>query len=391
MAGPLLARARARGERVAVVVVTNGDYACSTSGFVRERETLAAMDRAGVPHEQVHFLGYPDGGLELLASEPLRVRRLDETGACVEGSTTYASPIERVNTVSVLRKGQEGAYVREGLLEDLAWLLERYRPNRVVTAHPADDHPDHAATGLAVLAAVERARVAPPKLSFSFVHLGPDYPAEDGDGASGVARASQPMRSLPEEFRAIVPEERVAWPEGGAFSMAPLLASYTSQLGASPSTNWLQSFDRADVPLYASPFVCAGSPRVCADPRFEGRGALTVMPTAEARAWPQGSVVSLATGEGLTFRAGAKHYRLCMRREASGDDELLVHDLTAGEELERRFAGVRGGRVEIRWAPEASGVAHVALADARGAFGRRLMALRGPLTVARATTCSDVP
>ncbi len=392
MAGPLLARAKARGERVAVAVVTNGDAACATSGFVRERETLEAMAIAGVPREQVHFLGYPDGAVELLGGEPLGVRRRDAAGACQVGDTTYASVKDGVYTVSYQRTSSEQRYVRAGLLGDLAWLLERYRPRRVVTAHPADDHPDHAATGLAVVHAIEAARVPAPRLSFSFVHVGPDYPSDDGVGAAGVARPAEAMRALPEEFRALAVEERVPWSDASPLVMGPMLASYRSQLGANVATNWLQSFDRADVPLFPSPFRCEGSPRRCDDPRFAPSADAEPRVAADApTGWPALEPVLLPLGEGIIVRAGAKHYRFCHRAHARDGAELLVHDLTNGVELERRFAGLRYGAVRVRWVPAAPGVAELDGADARGTFGRRLVAMRGPMTVARATTCADVP
>jgi LmbE family N-acetylglucosaminyl deacetylase len=389
MAGPLLARARARGERVAVAVVTNGDAACTTSGYVRERETLAAMEKAGLAREAVHFLGYPDGGVELLGTAPLGVRRLDAAGVCVMGDATYASEADGMRTVSMHRTSSEQRFVRAALLDDLVWLLERYRPLRVVTAHPADDHPDHAATGLALVRAIERSSAPAPKVSFSFVHLGPDYPSDDGAG--GVARPQSPMRALPEEFQAIEPEERVPWGDAAGSTMGPMLASYRTQLGASPATNWLQSFDRADAPLYASPFRCEGEPRRCEDPRFAGARSAPLAAGDAPVPWPALAPLELAPGAGITVRAGAKHYRFCLRAQASQGAELLIHDLTDGEELERRFAGLRDERVHVRWVAAAPGVAELDWGDARGTFGRRLLGLRGPMTIARTATCADVP
>lgn len=391
MAGPLLARAKARGERAVVAVVTNGDAACKTSGFVRERETLEAMAIVGVPREHVHFLGYPDGAVELLAKEPRATRRLSAQGLCVEGSTTYASEQDGMHTVASVRASAEQPYVREALLDDLAWLLATYRPARVVTAHPDDDHPDHAATGLAVLGAIARAAAPTPRLSFSFVHLGADYPSDDGVGTRGIARSHEPTRRLPEEFQAIEPEERVAWAEAAPVTMGAVLARYRSQLGPEPRTNWLQSFDRADVPLYASPFLCTGTPRRCFDARFDAPPAEPREATDAATPWGEHAPLGVRLGSGVTVRAGGKHYRLCLRPHVRDGAELLVHDLTQGEELERRFAGLSGQPVVLRWVRLAEGVAEVDVSDGRGTVGRRLLALRGPMTVARATTCADVP
>ena len=391
MAGPLLGRSRARGERVVVAVVTNGDASCKTSGFVRERETLEAMRVAGIDHDHVQFLGYPDGAVELLGEVPRRARRVDASGACSDGDTTYASAMDKVSTVSWRRTSSEQPYVRESLVRDLAWLLEQYRPRRIVTAHPADDHPDHAATGLAVLDAIERATAPVPKVSFSFVHLGPDYPADDGAGTKGVSRPREPMRALPEEFQALEVEERVAWVDAAPLALGPLLAAYRSQLGTPSTYNWLWSFDRADVPLDASAFVCDGSPRRCVDPRFSGPPAEAREVTGSPTAWVEREPLTVRVGTGVTVRAGEKHYRFCLRSRDRDAAELLIHDLTSGAELERRFSGLAQAPVSVRWVYAARGVAELDWADARGTFGRRLLAIGGPMAVTRATTCADVP
>ena len=43
-------------------------------GKLRERETVAAMSVIGVPRRDITFLGFPDGGLCLIASQYLRAR-----------------------------------------------------------------------------------------------------------------------------------------------------------------------------------------------------------------------------------------------------------------------------------------------------------------------------
>ncbi|MEP6774553.1 MAG: PIG-L family deacetylase, partial [Chloroflexota bacterium] len=60
----LTARARAAGETVWVLYMTNGDVAGYTSGLVREDEAVAAQANLGVPEDHMIFLGYPDGFLQ---------------------------------------------------------------------------------------------------------------------------------------------------------------------------------------------------------------------------------------------------------------------------------------------------------------------------------------
>ena len=71
IAAGILEAAGAHGGRVAVIVVTNGDFTCERDGHVRQGETVAALAKLGVAEEDIHFLGYPDGWLAELGDEPL--------------------------------------------------------------------------------------------------------------------------------------------------------------------------------------------------------------------------------------------------------------------------------------------------------------------------------
>ena len=64
MAAGVIASAKARGEQVKIVVMTNGDYSGPTVGLLRQNETvLGLIQYLGVTEDDVIFLGYPDGGL----------------------------------------------------------------------------------------------------------------------------------------------------------------------------------------------------------------------------------------------------------------------------------------------------------------------------------------
>jgi LmbE family N-acetylglucosaminyl deacetylase len=399
MAGALIAETRARGGRVVVAVVTNGDARCKASGYVREAETLAAMEKLGVSRADVHFLGYPDGALEALGRETLAPRdRLDPSGACTRGNTTYADEMRHVHTVSMERLGHESPYRRDAALDDLAWVIARARPRRIVTAHPADDHPDHAATGLLVTRALEYGSGSAPEVLFAIVHAGPCWPTEErADCPVGAAHAEAPMPPLPGKLASYAPELRVAWKTApGAPNAADLVGAYRSQLGADPQTNWLQSFVRADEVLYRSPFRCTvRSPRRCDDPRFP-RGYAEEVPTL-ASPWLAGATLRVDRATGFRFEDATRVHRMCPSVDPGGRLVLALEVFARGRVVEgdaeayRRFVLAPEGELRVAWTAEAPGVLGLDLADDRGTLARRLLAVDGPLRVQRETTCAHAP
>lgn len=151
-AGGLIATARRLGASVSVVVVTNGDSNRLSAAFltrkvrpganqlieegrVRQRETLEALSRLGVPASQVFFLGFPD-------------RLLDRV---MRAATPVVSPYTRLGSAvypDVVRSG--APYTRQALVELLAQIVARVRPTLIVTHGPFDSHTDHRAVGALV-------------------------------------------------------------------------------------------------------------------------------------------------------------------------------------------------------------------------------------------------
>jgi LmbE family N-acetylglucosaminyl deacetylase len=396
MAGPLVADARAKGEHVVIAVVTNGDARCKVSGYVREAETLAAMEKLGVPRADVHFLGYPDGALDALGDDALSPRgHLDPSGVCVDGNTTYARNEANTRTVSEERYGHESPYGREALVGDLAWLIERAQPRRIVTAHPADDHPDHAATGLYLHRALERTRVEAEVL-LGIVHAGPCWPTEErADCPIGAPHPATPLPPLPGPLAAYAPDVRAPWRTEGPAGVAAALASYASQLGAEPATNWLQSFVRADTALYRSPFLCGGSRRRCDDPRVPRRAGAEI--PARPTAWSEGDPLRLEDGQGIWLEDDTHVRRLCASRREDGRLVVAFERFPKGRVAEgeaeayRRFVVAAAGAARVAWIREAPGVVSLDLADDRGTFGRRLDAVAGELRASWARDCPRVP
>lgn len=92
LAAGVIARTLAEGRKAAVIVVTSGGYTCERNGALRESETVAALQALGMAEKDVHFLGYPDGYLSMLGTQPLfAVERLDPDGQCRLAGTTAAT------------------------------------------------------------------------------------------------------------------------------------------------------------------------------------------------------------------------------------------------------------------------------------------------------------
>jgi len=195
-AGGFIAEAVRHGDEVRVVVATNGDgfrYAVEDEyhhlrltpaqyiqfGYVRQKETLAALALLGVPADKVSFLGYPDRGLARLW--------LDNWS----NAKPYTSPYTRVAHSPYLNSLTPGApYSGESLLADLEKVLIDYRPDIIIMPHPNDAHPDHWALNAFATYALADLRhkgwpfAQAPAVYLYLVHRG-DWPAPKGVHLNG--------------------------------------------------------------------------------------------------------------------------------------------------------------------------------------------------------------
>ncbi len=249
MAGELL-RAAVRADRpLSVLVMTNGDLSCARDGHVRQAETISALAALGVTEDSVYFLGYPDGWLDALGPVPLDpLPRTQPDGACGTGDQTYASRGMGAADLHTTRTGEAGAYVADGPVDDLAWLLLRERPTEIVTAHGIDTHPDHAMTYVYVRRAIERAAIEAPLILRSLVHQGPCWPNGGGAPPCPDVRTTRgsPFPALAAPLADYAPGLRVASDDLGS-TKRDAIARYVSQLEtAIADESWLSSFARAD-------------------------------------------------------------------------------------------------------------------------------------------------
>jgi LmbE family N-acetylglucosaminyl deacetylase len=157
--GGVLQQAVARGERVRIVFVTNGDgypraasfltrqpaSGLGTSDFIklataRQREAINAAAVLGIRPSSLVFLGYPDGVLEQVYSigndAPVRS---PSTGR----STTYGPVVTDYHTRA---HGRPAPYTRAGALADIEEVVRESAAERIYVTDHADQHPDHRAT-----------------------------------------------------------------------------------------------------------------------------------------------------------------------------------------------------------------------------------------------------
>jgi LmbE family N-acetylglucosaminyl deacetylase len=198
-AGGVLQRHVHWGDRVTVVLLTNGDgqyrgpFKNRTQairfGYRRQEETRRALAHLGIPEDQILFLGYPDRGLAQLWDshwDPTRVytspqTRLDHSP--YENSFTPRAP-----------------YCGLAVVKDLKKVLKTVRPRTIYLPHPHDLHPDHWSAHAFTLYALESLKLEHPEDSsirlFSYlVHYG-RWPRPRGKFIDAPLRLPRPLIDL---------------------------------------------------------------------------------------------------------------------------------------------------------------------------------------------------
>jgi len=161
-AGGLIHRVVNNEGQVRVVFVTNGDgypeavrrqlgraprssYDFIDYGKRRYEEALQALCELGVPSEDAVLLGFPDDGIDDLLNNYW------------SKLTPFTSPHTRLSS-----SGYKDSYNRwtvyagANLKDSIAEILEDFSPDWIVMPDPRDYHPDHCATGLFVLEALQK-------------------------------------------------------------------------------------------------------------------------------------------------------------------------------------------------------------------------------------------
>lgn len=194
--GATIARLRASGQAVRLLVVTDGADSPRPEGvsrdemiLLRQEETRRAMAELGVDGSAITFWDFPDGG----ASEHL-----------------------------------------PELVDRLSIFLKEVSPDQVLVTSAADRHPDHAAVGLAARRAIGRLDIAPRLL---------EYPIWQRVPALLFVRRRSPRAGTgaPAPESAISGQPRLS--QSGAFltQKKAAIAAYASQLPHFPA-GWVNDF-----------------------------------------------------------------------------------------------------------------------------------------------------
>lgn len=178
-------------QRVTVVILTNGDgHVALTAavakkereqltaedfikaGALRQGHSIAAMERLGVPREDLIFLGYPDGGLE-------KMWQMDGSAVfrhmLTQKRATYGVTAPDYHTTT---HGKPAAHLKANVVADLAEIIRARKPQEVFVSHESDKHGDHRAAFWFAREALRAAKVEARLLAF-VVHGDPLSRAPD--------------------------------------------------------------------------------------------------------------------------------------------------------------------------------------------------------------------
>ena len=158
IASGVVQRALARGEPVRVVYVTNGDFAGTSVGLVRQGEAVAGQAALGLGEDNLIFLGYPDGFVFNIRDRfrfPSDYPDPDDPFVSPNGvSATYGVRGLGRMDYHRYRFGVPGSYRWETAIGDMADFIGSYQPRHIFTTSQWDTHLDHEATFFLVQAAV---------------------------------------------------------------------------------------------------------------------------------------------------------------------------------------------------------------------------------------------
>lgn len=153
IASGIVAAAKARGEQVKVLFVTNGDFEGISKGYLRQGEAVnAQIEYLGTNENDLIFLGYPDGDLaQIYTNYP----GANDSFVTSNGqSATYGNRgLGRVD-YHTYRFGSPARYNRTNMIADVQSVISTYLPDHIVTMSEFDRHADHSTSYQIVRAAL---------------------------------------------------------------------------------------------------------------------------------------------------------------------------------------------------------------------------------------------
>lgn len=154
----IILQALEQHRQVGVVVITSGDgYPAIAAvvgkkdrnelvpddflraGSLRQTHSVRAMERLGLPKDELKFLGYPDSGLE-------KIYTMNGSAQFVQmftrKSDTYGVTVPDYHTIS---HSKPAPYLKASVVSDLAEIIRERQPKEIYVTHEADTHGDHRA------------------------------------------------------------------------------------------------------------------------------------------------------------------------------------------------------------------------------------------------------
>jgi len=269
--GGILLQALARGERVKVVIFTNGDGFPGAASLVtgkpvdrlaaedylelarfRQGQSQAALAALGGKPGDLVFLGYPDAGLDKVYLErgpaPFRQK--------FTGKSESYGPAQRDHHSS--RHGAAAPYTSDSALGDVVELIETLRPARICVTSEADRHPDHQAAFRFVRDAVQRTGYRGIFDTY-LVHGGPEWPWPKGITPRAPLEAHDVKGQRIPLGVPWPPDRRVPLsPEEAAKKLEAIRAHAThlsaaTQPAAVEEREYLESFAKAEEVFWSAP------------------------------------------------------------------------------------------------------------------------------------------
>jgi LmbE family N-acetylglucosaminyl deacetylase len=266
-----IARARARGARVALVWITSGDAFELDAHVVEHRlltkhqdllglarlrmqEALRVAELLGIARDERFFLGYPDRGVTKLLHENF--------------DSPYRSPHTGAAAVPYPEALADGAaYTGRNLERDFRAVIERVKPTWILAPSPLDEHEDHRATGELVMRVAGSVQ-KPVRIRYWIVHGGFEWPWPRGLHPDAPLLPPRRAADLPWISFALSSAERTL--------KASAIRLYETQMRLTSS--FMLSFVKRNeiysaVPLMSALPTAQNSPHAAADNKFPLRFA----------------------------------------------------------------------------------------------------------------------
>lgn len=136
------------GDKITVVVVTNGDFAGVEDGLERQGDSVDWAMGLGLTEDDVVFMGYPDGAMMSLHAAATDTTLI--TSAAGQTATYGNRGLGRMDYHRYISGGVAGPYTRATVRGDMEALLTNFQPDEIYTHSDFEWHDDHQAVAMFV-------------------------------------------------------------------------------------------------------------------------------------------------------------------------------------------------------------------------------------------------